>query len=84
MAKEWLLITVITLHHPFFGHLVNSLVIVLDLGIFFGSYAPSGKYFGQKKNNLGFPTMTSKKMVQSYYYLSMLVMPFYHWLAECI
>ena len=26
--------TIITLHHPLFGHCVNSLVIVLDLGIF--------------------------------------------------
>ena len=43
--------TIITLHHLFFGHSVNFSVIVLDLGIFFGSYAPSEKYLGPKQSS---------------------------------
>ena len=34
MFKERLLMTIITLHHLFFGHCVNSSAIALDLGIF--------------------------------------------------
>ena len=42
--------TIITLHHLFFCHCVNSLVIFLDLGIFFGSCAPSEKYLRSKQS----------------------------------
>ena len=34
IVKQRLLMTIITLHHLYFGHSVNSSVIVLDLGIF--------------------------------------------------
>ena len=53
--------TIITLHHLFFGHCVNLLVLVLDLGIFFNTSV--------ENNHLQFHTMTSKKMVCSYYCL---------------
>ena len=42
--------TIITLHHLFCSHCVNSSVIVLDLGIFFGSIAPSEKYLSPKQS----------------------------------
>ena len=50
MSKWRLLMTIIILHHLCFGRGVNLSVIVLDLGIFFGSSAPSEKYLGPKQS----------------------------------
>ena len=58
--------TIITLHHLFCGHCVNSSVIVLDLGIFLRElrslekYAPS-KNTSVQNNHIRFHTMTSKR-----------------------
>ena len=57
--------TIITLHHLCFGHCVNSSVIVLDLGIFLQKQ----KNTLFQSNHLRFHTMTSKKMVRTYYCL---------------
>ena len=55
--------TIITLnlHHLCFGHCVNSSVVVLDLGTFFGSAIP----LQNTSVHPQFHTMTSKKMVCS-------------------
>ena len=52
MFKERLLMTIITLHHLFFGHCVSLSVIVLDLGIFLREHS-----LIQSNDH----TMTSKK-----------------------
>ena len=42
----------ITLHHLFFGHCVNSSVIVLDSVFFFGSYTLPQKNTSVQNNHL--------------------------------
>ena len=73
MSKEWLLMMIRTSHHLFFGHRVNLSVIVLDLSTFLWEHT-SGAMLPQKNtlaqnNHLQFHTMTSKKVVRSYYCL---------------
>ena len=55
MSKEKLLMKIMILHHLFFGHCVNSSVIVLDHGFFF-----------VQNNHFWIHIMTSKEMVRSY------------------
>ena len=62
MSTEQLLMTITTLHHLFFGR-VNSSVNGLDLRIFLRERYLHPNY------HLRIHTMTSKKMVCSYYYL---------------
>ena len=61
--------TIITLHHLFFGPCVNSSVIVLVLGIFLWELRSLRKMPWPKTITSDFHTMTSKKMVRSYYCL---------------
>ena len=58
MSKEWLLMTIITLHHLFVSHCMNLSVIVLDLGIWSKTITSD---FTQH--------CTQKKIVRSYYCL---------------
>ena len=64
MSKEQVLMKIITLHHLFLGHCVNLSMIALDLGTFFR------ELHSINNNHLRFHTMTSKKIVRSYYCLN--------------
>ena len=62
--------TIITLHHLCFGHCVNSSVIVLVLCIFLRELRSLRKIPRPKTITSDFHTMTSKKIVRSYYCLN--------------
>ena len=68
MVKVAVINDIITLHHLCFGHCVNSSVFVLDLGTFLRELRSLRKI--PKTITSNFHTMTSKKMVRSYYCLN--------------
>ena len=53
--------TIITLHHLFFGHCVNLSVIILDLGIFSSGAMLPQKNTSVQNNHLWFHTINLKK-----------------------
>ena len=67
MSRERLSMTITTLHYLFFGHCVNSSMIVLDLGVFPRELHSLRKNLGPKQSPPNYHTMTSKQMVHSYY-----------------
>ena len=63
--------TIITLHHLFWGHCMDSSVFVLGLSIFPRKLTLPRKNTSTQNKHLRIHTMTSKQMVRSYYCLNM-------------